>query len=113
MPYINTTTTAKITDEVKERLTKELGEAITLIPGKSEEWLMLNFAGGSAMAHRGTLGDCCMIEVSIFGSATSEAYDALTARLCEIVAKELGIPANRTYVKYTECDRWGWNGINF
>lgn len=113
MPYINTTTTKKMTDEDKASLTRSLGEAITLIPGKSEEWLMLNFTDGQTMAFRGKEGNCCIMEVSIFGKADAEAYDALTARLCEIAHDHLGIPEDRTYVKYTECSLWGWNGINF
>ena len=36
MPYINTVTTKEITEEKKAALTRALGEAITLIPGKSE-----------------------------------------------------------------------------
>mgnify|MGYP003302626986 CR=1 FL=1 len=30
-----------------------------------------------------------------------------------IMEKELGIPANRTYVSYWGTDKWGWNGGNF
>ena len=27
--------------------------------------------------------------------------------------KELGIPADRTYIRYTATTDWGWNGGNF
>ena len=44
MPYIKTSTTVKVTKEMEKALTEEYGKAIELIPGKSEEWLMLNLS---------------------------------------------------------------------
>ena len=32
---------------------------------------------------------------------------------CVAVLAPHGIPADRVYVKYTEYDKWGWNGSNF
>ena len=29
------------------------------------------------------------------------------------LGKELGIPADRTYIRYTATTDWGWNGGNF
>lgn len=114
MPYIDTKTSAIITKDQKDRLIKEFGAAIELIPGKSEEWLMLNFDGGCRMAFRG-ISDvpCAMIDVQIFGKTTDQAYDALTERICAIISDILEIPSDRIYVKYTEKDRWGYNGFNF
>ena len=114
MPYIDTKTSAIITKDQKDRLIKEFGAAIELIPGKSEEWLMLNFDGGCRMAFRG-ISDvpCAMIDVQIFGKTTDQAYDALTERICAIINDILEIPSDRIYVKYTEKDRWGYNGFNF
>ena len=54
-----------------------------------------------------------MIDVSIFGSQLKKNYDKMTAAVTELVAKECAIPAARIYVKYTEYDKWGWNGSNF
>jgi len=114
MPYINTTTTAKITKEKEEELVREFGKAIELIPGKSEEWLMLNFTDSARMAFRGTdEGGAAMLEVEIFGSADAESKASLTEELCKIITRVLGIKGERVYVKYRECDCWGYNGFNF
>lgn len=114
MPYIDTKTSAKITNEQKERLIKEFGAAIELIPGKSEEWLMLNFEGECQMAFRGISNiPCAMVDVYIFGKTTTEAYAALTERTCAIINEILGVPTDRIYVKYSEKDRWGFDGFNF
>ena len=114
MPFIETKTTVKISAEQESTIRAELGRAIELISGKSEEWLMLSFASECRMAFRGTAyPDVAMIDVQIFGKAKDSEYDKLTERICEIVNRVLNVPRNRIYVKYTEIDHWGYNGINF
>ena len=114
MPYIETKTTAKVTKEKEIELKEKLGEAIALIPGKSESWLMLNLIDECRMAFKGTLEpDIAMVEIDIFGNASDRAFDALTERVCEVISETIGVPSDRIYVKYREVDRWGWNGSNF
>lgn len=113
MPYISTVTTKKIDEKTKKDLTRLLGEAIEILPGKSEKWLMLRFEGGAEMAFRGDCdSDTAMLEVSLLGKADPAALDRLTARLSEIVTGTLGVPSDRIYVKYFETDTWGYDGGN-
>ena len=49
MPYIRTTVSNTISDDARDSLKKKLGEAIALIPGKSEAWLMLAFEDSSLL----------------------------------------------------------------
>ena len=43
MPFIHTRTNISLSRKQKETVKKDLGEAISLIPGKSEQWLMVGF----------------------------------------------------------------------
>ncbi len=114
MPYIETKASVKITDEQKRKLKEEFGRAIELIPGKSEEWLMLGFVDGITMAFRGDMSTpTVMIEVDILGKASTADYDALTEKLTVITANILSVPSDRIYIKYSEYERWGYNGFNF
>ncbi len=114
MPYIETKTTVKISETQESAIRAELGEAIELIRGKSEHWLMLSFFDECRMAFRGTVSpDIAMVEVKIFGSATATEYDALTARITEILTAHLPLSPDRIYVKYDEVDTWGYAGSNF
>ena len=54
-----------------------------------------------------------MVDVSIFGPQTKKNYGKMTAAVTDLIAEACGIPADRIYVKYTEYDKWGWNGGNF
>ena len=112
MPYIETKTTRKIGKAESAALREALGKAIELIPGKTDKWLMLSFSGELDMAFAGAEGDAAMISVDILGHADDNAYAALTAKICDIVSSVLSISKDRIYVKYSEFDRWGWNGIN-
>jgi len=47
------------------------------------------------------------------GSVDAGASDKMTAKLCEILEKELCIPGNAVYISYWGTSNWGWNGGNF
>lgn len=114
MPYIRTTVSKELTEQNKENLKAKLGQAIALIPGKSESWLMLTFEDNMNMYFKGGCdNDYAYLEVSLFGTASDAAYDRLTAALSEIVNEELGIDRANIYIKYEEAEHWGWNGSNF
>lgn len=112
MPFINTITNKKISKENEINLKSQFGKAITLL-GKSESWLMLSFTHSDSMYFQGNNNLMAMVEVKLFGRASSNAYDNMTAKLTEIISNELEISPNRIYIKYEECSHWGWNGNNF
>lgn len=113
MPCIQTKVNIKISAEKEETLKKEFGKAVELIPGKSEDWLMLTFEDGCRIYFRGK-GDepAAFVEVKLYGKAPAPAYDALTEEITRSLGNELGISAGRIYIKYEEAQYWGWNGSN-
>ena len=114
MPYIETKTTKTVTKKEETALFEALGKAIELLPGKTEEWLMLNVEGDKHMAFRGkTEEDMAFITVALVGKAGAENYEKLTVRLCELCKEILHIAPDHVYVKYEEVDYWGWNNRNF
>lgn len=113
MPYIATTTSVKLNDAKRSALQQAMGEAIRLIPGKSEAWLMLSWKDETPMAFQGSQEPCAICEVKIYGKASPADYDRLTGALCDIMAKHAGVPSSRVYVTYQEIDNWGFDGGNF
>ena len=111
MPFINVMTNSEIKDKVA--LKSELGKAIEAIPGKSEAWLMVKAEDKADMYFKGSDEPCAIFEVAIFGKSTDAAFDNLTKRICQLSEEQLGVKAERTYVKYSEIDRWGYNNFNF
>lgn len=114
MPYINTKVSVSISKEKEESIKKKLGEAITLIPGKSEQWLMVSLEENCTLYFKGSAEKpIAYTEVKLYGRATKDAYRKLTARITAILQEELGISPDCVYITYTEVEHWGWNGNNF
>ena len=114
MPYIDVKTNVSLPKTKTDLLKTEIaGILASSFPGKTENWLMLNFTENANMYFGGSDAPCIMLDVAIFGSQADESYDKMTSAVCALIEKECGIPQNRVYVKYSEYDRWGWNGMNF
>lgn len=112
MPFIHTKTNVSISKEQEETLKAQFGKAIALI-GKSEAWLMLDFEDSCKLWFKGDSSPAAIMEVSLYGKASPSAYDALTAKLTEILSSVLSVSPNRIYVKYSEIEYWGMGGSNF
>ena len=114
MPFINVKTNAKLSDEQKKNIENKLSDAISLIPGKSDRYLMLAVEDEiSMMFHRDSDSRIAMVEVKIFGSSTKDAYTSLTAEICDILSNEADISGSNCYVKFEEVALWGYNGFMF
>lgn len=114
MPYINTKVSVSVSKEKEESIKKKLGEAIGLIPGKSEQWLMVSMEENCSLYFKGSdEKPMAFVEVKLFGKSTKDAYQKVTARITSILQEELAIPAECIYITYTEVEHWGWNGNNF
>ena len=113
MPYICVTTSAELDKMTKMKLEKAIGSLISIIPGKSERWLMTAVNDSVTMTLGGSDSPCAMVAVSLYGSADRESYDKLTANITALVSEKCDISPSRIYVSYTEHEVFGWNGSNF
>ncbi len=114
MPYIDVKTSAALTEEKCEAIKSELGRAISVIPGKSERWLMVGITPECRLWFAGDASsDCAMVKVAVFGSLSDGAADKMTAEVTKILSREAGIAPDKIYVSYSEHSMWGWSGSNF
>lgn len=114
MPYIHVRTNQMLSDDEEQNLKTALGEAITLLPGKTEDWLMVDLEGDARLWFAGDKDRLlAIVEVDLLGKSDKASYEKLTARICDIMEKELNVPADGVYVKYGEYTHWGYNKTNF
>ena len=114
VPFIHTRVNRPISKEAEQTLAKAYGEAISLLPGKSEQWLMLQFEENCRLWFRGQNENAqAFVQVQAFGKNNAAACDALTARICALLEEHLHISPENIYVRYDETTLWGWNGANF
>ena len=112
MPFIRTTTNVAVPGRKAEAIKQRMGEAIELLPGKTESWLMIHLEGNATMFFKGEDENCAICEVKLYGSADEDSYAKLTSELTDILREELDLDPDRIYVTYSEMDTWGWNGGN-
>ena len=113
MPFINSKITLPLSEDKKETLKSEFGQAISILH-KSESYLMVGIEDDYDLWMAGNkLEKGAYVEVSLLGNASREDYNKLTAKICEIFERELGISGREVYVTYHPISDWGWNGANF
>ncbi len=114
MPFIDSKISISITKEQEAELKSRLGQAIALIPGKSESWLMTGFEDDYHLYFRGDNSQpAAFVDVSVYGRPDSAAFSRLTGEIARIFGEVLGISADHIYVKYSTTGDWGYDGRNF
>ncbi len=114
MPVIDSKVSVAISKEQEIKIKEKLGQAISLIPGKSESWLMVGFEDNYHLYFRGSDAEpMAFVEVKLFGGPDKKAFEAMTGKITEVFGEVLGIAADHMYIRYLPSADWGWNGGNF
>ena len=113
MPFIRTTTNRSVEKSTADKITAACGQAITLLRGKTEQWLMVEVKGDAALYFAGSDAPCAFAEVQLLGKGDTTELENLTAELTKILSAALNIPGDRIYVRYEEVTPWGWRGGHF
>lgn len=113
MPFIDSKITVSVPQEKRDILKEEFGKAMSIL-SKPESFLMVGFEENYDLYMGGKkLEKGAYVAVSLFGNASKSAYEKMTATICDLYEKELGIPKDAVYVTYHGVSDWGWNGQNF
>ena len=113
MPFIDSKISVSVAHEKKEIIKAEFGRLMSVL-GKSESYLMVGMEDNYDLWMGGTkLEKGAYVSVSLLGNASSDAYEKLTGKICELFENELNIPGSSVYVTYHPVSDWGWNGSNF
>lgn len=111
MPTIQIKTSVKLSFNAKEQIKSELGEAIALIPGKSEQWLMVLFGTCEDLYFQGSKApNAALVEVGIKGNASRDDFGKLGKSITDSLVNNAEIDANNVYISYSEFSNYSWNG---
>lgn len=103
-------TNQAVTKEQECKLKKSFGQAISLVPGKSEQVLMVGIEGNHSLYLRGENTPAAYIEVSIFANQGHLGYSQMTLAITAAVHQILKIPANQIYLHYHDIKAWSVSG---
>lgn len=113
MSFINFETNIDLNENQILDLKKEFGELISLIKGKSEDWLMVNIENKKTMYFKGSDEACVFIEVKVYGEISEMDIDSFTKKITDYISTNFSIFSSRIYVSYFKTPLWGYNGVNF
>ncbi|MGG6294122.1 phenylpyruvate tautomerase MIF-related protein [Leptolyngbya sp. AN02str] len=116
MPLIKVQTSIPQLDKAEvESLLKTLSASLAKHTGKPESYVMTTFEPNLPMTFGGTFDPVCYVEVKSVGSFSPAQTQAMSQDFCATVSQALGVPANRTYIEFTDAKGylWGWNGSTF
>lgn len=110
MPYLSLRTSQKITDEKKHTVVSALGKLISIIPGKTENDLIVDLSSGLEMFIAGNRAPSAYIDIRIYTKAPEDAKSSFTREVIALVSRELNIKNEAIYMTVSEFDHWGYDG---
>ena len=110
MPFMMMKTNQPVSHEQELALKQQFGHAISFVPGKSEQVLMVGIESEQHLYLRGETTPTAYIEVSIFEQPHHEGYQQMTLAITAAVQDILEIPANQIYIHYHDIKAWGVAG---
>lgn len=115
MSCIQIKTNVSVSEEAAQAVKSQLGQIITCLPEKTEDWLMITLEDGCRMWFRGEKDKpMAIVEVKVFGDSVGRAAsERMTREVCGLFQQQLGVDPRDLYVRYLATPDWGWNGGNF
>ena len=112
MPFIRLTTNIKLDDSKREQLKTAVFDAITRIPGKTEEVTMLDIIDDAAMSKGNNTIPAAFVDTRVFTAAPQEGKDEYCKALGDALNTIIGVDKKMLYVNILEFNGWG-SGFGF
>lgn len=115
MPFVDARITTVLTQDQKEAIKAELGQAVSTF-GKGESFLMVGIADGYDLWLGGRkLEQGAYISFSMIGETPDDGCREFSAKVCDILSRHASVSADCVYLTFhpMSAARWGWNGSTF
>ncbi len=116
MPYIELNYNRTISETEEQKLKEELGKAISILPGKSEDRLMVEIKDNMKLYFKGDKTKAnMMIKVLVYGNPLSpNVLNNFTNKVSDIISNIIpNLSKDHIYISYFFTENWGFNGENF
>lgn len=114
MPYLKIQTNLPLTKKAERSILKEASRMVSEELKKPEDYVMVALQPDTPMLFSGTDDPVAFLELKSIGLPAKKTK-ILSAALCALIHKHLGVPGERVYVKFIDVARgmWGWKGDTF
>ncbi|MDR0853729.1 MAG: hypothetical protein LBN34_05115 [Clostridiales Family XIII bacterium] len=111
MPLIKVSTSLTLEKSQKDSIKSKLGEAISIIPGKSEGVLMIDISDGHTIYFHGEeLPKAAHVTVDLYGTADFDVKAEFTEKVFEILKETADLAAGEVFIRIGEYPVWGAGG---
>ncbi|XP_025893530.1 macrophage migration inhibitory factor-like [Nothoprocta perdicaria] len=102
-------------DKVPDSFVGELTQQLSKVLGKPAQYLAIQISPDQVMSFGGSTEPCAMCFLYSIGKIGDQENKVYSKLLCELMNKQLKIPADRIYVSFFEISAGnvGWNGTTF
>ncbi|KAM4809905.1 macrophage migration inhibitory factor [Rhinophrynus dorsalis] len=102
-------------DAIPESLMGELTQQLAKATGKPSEYIAIHIQPDQMMSFGGSTDPCAVCSLHSIGKIGGPQNKTYTKLLCDILTKQLHIPADRVYINYFDLNpsNVGWNGSTF
>lgn len=114
MPMLKIQTNSRLAAEDKIALATLASGMVAEILGKPERYVMVSVEENPSMLFGGSDVPLAYLELKSIGLPESQTSE-FSARLASLLEQQLGLPADRVYIEFSDAPRsmWGWNGGTF
>lgn len=110
MPYVHMHMAKKLSDEQRETLKARVGQLIEILPGKSEQVLMLRLDDGLPMNYRGVPENCVYVNTCLYLMSPDEKKEAFAHGLAAALIEIVGVDMSNIFMSFSEYNNWFSNG---
>jgi len=110
MPYINVNISKKLNEDDKDALKSKLGALISILPGKTEDVLMVGISDGYSMYFSGQKKDTAFVEVRLYKQSDFDSKSRFTKEVFKFFEEKFGIDGGSLFLCIAEYDSWGFKG---
>lgn len=114
MPFFKIETNQPVNPDGTKRLLKNASEFISEMLVKPEQYVMVSIEPEKQMMFSGNDDPTAFVQLKSIGLPIDRCPD-FSSRICQFLASELGIAADRVYIDFADLERnmFGWNGKTF
>jgi len=111
MPYVSVNLSKTVTPSQAKEIKSRIAEAIVLLPGKTEDVLMVQIDDGKTIFYQGAeMDNCAYVDARIYGTCALEHKQVFTKAMYMLFEEILGIHKSKMFLSILEYDTWGING---
>jgi len=114
MPFLSLQTNATLADTARSELARELAELVSRELGKPMDYVQVHLQLGAFLTFAGTEEMTAFVDLRSLGLPPDKP-PALSAALCGLLQKQLGVSPQRVFLNFQDMPRshWGWSGRTF